>query len=86
MQVVDLVVPENVQLDPGPVSRVDFAARITKIQCDLEKATVILKADTALHADRLAALNHLASHRSGRNPAHHAIGNERPAISSHGHR
>ena len=39
------------------MSSIDFTARITKIERDLKKASIILKADTTLHMDRFAAFD-----------------------------
>jgi hypothetical protein len=45
MEVVDLIVAEHLEPDPGPAARVDFAACVTEIEGDLQEAAVVLEAD-----------------------------------------
>ena len=49
------------------MSSIDFTARITKIERGLKKASIILKADIALHTDRFAAFDDFS--RSGADDA-----------------
>jgi hypothetical protein len=47
MQIVDLIVPKNVQLNPLPTMGINFATIVTKIKCKLKKSTIVLKADAS---------------------------------------
>ena len=59
VQVVDLVVPEDVHLDPCPVSRIYFATGIAEIDRDLQEPAIVFEADSALHSDRIATTDDL---------------------------